>query len=359
MGCPARDRGFHSVIGGAFTGLLRAASTALAGIAFLAASSTALAGIPNLDVSVTSLIPTTPNTTTRVVSYSTDSVTYQAAYAVSIANNTSSNINDIFFSIITTSSNGVTIPFGTVSGLRQGDSCDATPNGAELDCHFISLPAGSAPISLTLLIPSPKSTGPDSILGVAWGVQTGQGKPNPSNFIHQGSQDVTLRVGSAKNGVQSYVNGGGNLKVADGGTSTNVTTPKPVAVGVQQVVDPSSCSPHYKKCFQSTIRIVDPVSGALISFTTDPLVIDLFRASSSLKQNSDFANAQLLYKGDDNIWRVIPTCGPGNVVPADPPNRCVTPAVAAGTAVVGDTGVDASGNWLFHVLAGTNGIINW
>lgn len=369
---PLREHGSHATIGSRFARALQGvASAAVIGVTLFSASTSALAGIPGLDVNVTSLVPVNPGTTVRPIAYSVSGgATYQAAYAVQIANNTNSQINDIFFSALTSvSASGLSAPFvSPVTGLRSTDSCVVT--ATRVDCHFVSLPPGSDPISFILLVTSPVSSGPESLLSVSWGVLTGQGKVNPSNFIHQGSQDVTLHVGSAKDGVQSYVIAHNNLKVADGSASTNVNTPKSFTVGLQQVVDPSSCSPHYKQCFQSTIRIVDPfaLTEVPVPFdAADPLVIDLFRPSSSLKKNADFANAQLFYKsglGSDPLVP-IPTCAPGAPgttgpfgIPAAYPYRCVTPQVLP-YATTGTTGVDALGNWYFHILGLYNGITNW
>jgi len=307
---------------------------------------------------VTSLIPAASDGS-RPISYSTGAATYQSAYAVQITNSTSSNINNIFFSAITSVSNGMTAPFAPVTGLRTGDSCTLSLGGTRVDCQFVSLPSGSAPISLTLLVTSPQApnTQPDSTLGVSWAIQAGQGNSNPSNFVHQGAQDVTLKVGSAKDGIQSYVLANSDLSASDTNAKTDVTPPTAVTIGVKQVISPSSCSPHYKPCFESTITIVD-TSGNLVQFNGAPLVIDLFRAASTLKKNAKFANAQLFYTGADGITYTIPTCDASNTVPTAPPRRCITQAVT-GNATTGQTGVSANGDWLFHILASENGIINW
>jgi hypothetical protein len=173
---------------------------------------------------------------------------------------------------------------------------------------------------------------------------------------------VTLQVGSAKDGVQSFVLANETLSVEDAGAETKVKTPKPVTVGLKQVVPGSSCSPQNKKCFESTFRIVD--ADGLVGFTQDePLVIDLFRPVSTLKKGAKFANAKLLYKGDDNVWVEIPTClagstATGYVIPTVAPYRCITPQVLP-YAAAGATGVDVAGNWYFHILALFNGVVDW
>jgi hypothetical protein len=347
------------------------ATAAFLGAALLSASTSALAGIPGIDASLTSLVPGAAGA--KVISYSTGE-TYQSAYEVRITNNTSSNINNVFFTAVTNVTNGLSAPFTVpVTGLRPGDSCTPSMGNTRLDCQFVSLPGGTAPIVLTLLVPSPlapeavNGTVADSTLSVGWSIQSGQGNQNPSNLVFDLSEAITLKVGSAKDGVQSYVLANTVLSVADAGAATKVKPPKPVTVGIKQIVPGASCSPQNKKCFESTITIVND-SGAEVPFTqADPLQIDLFRPVSSLKKNARFANVTLFYQRGSDSWAPIPTCELALVppsptqpyaIPTSYPFRCVTPQVLP-YATTGQTGVDALGNMYFHILGLFNGIINW
>ena len=379
MNWSTRDRASRFTVGGPFARSLRiATSTALMGLAFLSASSSALAGVPGLDLTVTSQAPLDSVTNTRPIAYSVTGTTYQAAYTVRMT--ATSPTNTVYFYAFTAATNGLTPQFTpTVADLRPGDSCQApavVPAGTELDCVIGPIAQGST-VTFTLLIPSPLAPPPDvtgkvpnSLLSVTWAVQSGQGQPNPSNLIHQGTQDVTLHVGSAKDGVQSYVLANDTLSVEDSGAETKVKTPKPVTVGLKQVVPGSSCSPQNKKCFESTVTIVDTSTGVPkeVEFTqADPLQVDLFRPVSSLKKGAKFANANLLYKSGGGAWVPIPTCALA-VVPPSPtqpyaiptsyPFRCITPQVLP-IATNGQTGVDALGNWYFHILGLFNGTTDW
>lgn len=365
----ARRQGSHEATATPFARSLRSAAAAtFLGAALLSASTFVLAGIPGIQASVTSLVPATGGA--RVISYSTGDSTYQSAYEVRIANVTSSNINSIFFTVATS-------VVDKVSGLPNAMSapfivpvpgCTASLTNTRLDCEFGPLPAGSAPIVFTLLVTSPtvSGTAPDSNLRAGWTIQSGQGQANPSNLVYDLSEVVTLKVGSAKDGVQSYVLADGILSVADASAAnaaTKVKTPKPVTIGVKQIVPGGSCSPQNKKCFESTITIVND-AGAEVEFTqSDPLQIDLFRPFDSLKKNARFANAQLLYKSGAGAWVPIQTCAvdpttSAYVIPTSYPFRCITPQVLP-YAASGATGVDASGNWYFHILGLFNGVIDW
>ena len=81
----------------------------------------------------------------------------------------------------------------------------------------------------------------------------------------------------------------------------------------------ASCSPQNKKCFESTVTIVDTSSGVPVEVPytqADPLEIDLFRPAG-LKKGAKFANAILLYKSGAGAWVPIQTCELA-VVPASP-----------------------------------------
>lgn len=360
---PARAQSSPVAIEASFARSLRSlASAALAGAALLAVSSSALAGVPGLTVTVNSLAPTDPITSTRPIAYSTAAVTYQTAYKVTMT--ASSPVNTAFFYAFTnTTVSGLNAPFVAVPDLRAGDSC-ASPVGSptEMDCVIGSIAAGGT-VQFTLLVTSPLPPSPatDSLLQLTWAVQAGQGQPNPSNLVHQGSQDVTLHVGSAADGVQSYVTSG-SLGVADNNSSTNVTPPSAVTVGVKQTIVLSSCTAHFNQCLSSTVRIVDD-SGTPIPFSSsNPLVIDLVRAASTLKKNAKIANATINYTevlpdGSLGATYVIQDCvnGPAWEIPSGQ-SRCVVPALKNATTL---TYQDASGNWHFHIIALTNGIMNW
>jgi hypothetical protein len=331
------------------------AAAAMCGVALFAAAP-AVAGIPGLNVAVDSLVPL--NGTIRPISYSTAGTPTQAAYNLQIVN-PNTGTSQIFFGAQTTVSNGSSAQFGTTIGLRPGDSCSTSNGGTILTCAFGPIAKGTElDVTLIVLSPTAPSDGSQSVLSLAWDVQAGQGQLNPSNFVHFGSQDVTLQVGSAANGVSSYVLPNNDLGVSDSGTSTDVTPPIAVVVGVKQVVNPQSCSAQFKQCFQSTVRIVD-LNDVLVQFTPDnPLVIDLLRDVSTLQRTAKIANAQLLYLSDaaNAVWVPIQTCNKDGTIP-NGTDRCVTAVVKKW--VPGTTGVDKAGNWHFHVIALTNGIINW
>jgi len=375
MNRPTRDVASPIAVEGRFVCSLRsAASAALMGLAMLSASTSALAGIPQLDASVTSLVSGAPGA--KVISYSTGDTTYQSAYKVHIANPiTNGGLNNIFFTLVTSVRDPVTlVPNGMTAAFIDPAVTGCTPslNNTRLDCVFGPLPSGSPAIEFTLLVTSPTVVPPtpDSKLAVSWTIQAGQGQANSSNLVYDLSELVTLKVGSAKDGVQSYVLANQTLSVEEAGAETKVKTPKPVTVGVKQVVPGSSCSPQNKKCFESTVTIVDTSSGVPVEipFTqADPLQIDLFRPVSSLKKGAKFANATLLYKSGGGAWVPIPTCELA-VVPASPtqlyaipesyPYRCITPQKLP-YATNGETGVDAIGNWYFHILGLFNGTTDW
>jgi hypothetical protein len=310
---------------------------------------------------VDSLAPTDPTTNTRPIAYSVSGgATYQTAYKVTMT--ASSPVNAAFFYAYTGVNNGLSAPFAAASGLRGGDSCTPVGTGTEMDCAIGPIAAG-ATVSFTLLVPSPlpPSSNADSLLSLTWAVQAGQGQPNPSNLVHQGAQDVTLHVGTAADGVQSYVTSG-SLGVTDNNSTTNVTPPQAVTVGLKQTIVLSSCTSHFNQCLSSTVRIVDD-SGAPIQFSgTNPLVIDLVRAASTLKKNAKIANATLSYTevlpdGSLGASYDIQSCinGPAWQIPSGQ-SRCVVPALRNATTL---TYQDAAGNWHFHIIALTNGIINW
>jgi hypothetical protein len=368
INCTAREHGSRFAVRGPFGRSLRsAASAALVGLALLAASTSALAGIPGLGVTVTALVP--PINGVRTVSYNDVGTAYQAAYELRITNS-NTTVNTIYFGALTTLSDGRSAPFGAPLGLRQGDSCTGV-GGTTLNCTFGSIPRGGE-LVVTLLVPSPTAPSPvqNTALGISWDVQAGQGQLNPSNFVHEGSQDVILQVGSAKDGVQSFVLEGTPLYVIDAGAAgakTAVTPSKAVTVGVKQIVPGSSCSPQNKKCFESTVTIVDD-SGQEVPFTQDnPLQIDLFRPVDTLKKGARFANATLYYQSGSGAWVQIQTCEVSTVTPAPAqpyliptsyPYRCITPQKLP-YAATGETGVDVQGNWYFHILGLFNGIIHW
>lgn len=366
----ACERGSLAANGGPFArSLQRAASAALLAMATLGTSAPALAGVPGLDVSVTSLAPRVPgpvpNTFIRPISYSVSGgATYKTAYVVQMT--ASSPVNAVFLYLFTgirvaAESNPSSGPaFGTVTGLRTGDSCTPVQGSPHrLDCVIGAIQAGST-VSFTVLVPSPVATdSTERLLSVSWEAQTGQGQPNPSNLVHEGSQDVTLKVGSAEGGVQSYVEPGQALGVVADGTTTEVKPPKPVTVDVRQQAVSYSCSPHYTKCFESTVTIVDVNGGAIPFDSTDPLVIDLIRSTSSMKRGGNIGNAQLSYSSDGVNWVPILECTEGTlprwVIPWNQ-SRCVVPAVKKATT---GTFVGLDGTWHFQIIALSNGKIGW
>ncbi len=344
-------------------GLRGAAGAALLGLAMLGASTFALAGVPGLNVSVTSLAPVDPATQTRPISYSAGGLTYQTAYTVRMT--ASSPVNTVYFYALSKVENGLSAPFGVVGGLRPGDSClpVAAAGATQLECAIGAIQPG-ATISFTLLVPSPvpPGDGASSVLSVSWAVQAGQGQPNPSSLVHEGSQDVTLRVGSAADGVQSYVQPGQALAVASAGSTTGVTTPEAVTVGVKQIALFTSCSSHYVECLESTVRIVDETGSPIPFNAASPLLIDLVRAASSLKKNARIENATLFYTevrpdGSSGATQQIQECidGPAWQIPSGQ-SRCVVPAVRKATTL---TFKDAAGNWHFRIIALSNGKIAW
>ena len=161
-----------------------------------------------------------------------------------------------------------------------------------------------------------------------------------------------LQAGNASDGVRSYVPAREELGVTDAGTTTEVQPPTPVTVGLKQQQVPSSCSPHYTKCFQSTVTIVD-AAGEVVPFTpADPLLIDLIRAKSTLKKGANINNAKLSYSADGGLnWVPILECSgsaaAGWAIPAGE-TRCVVPALKKATT---GTYVDSAGNWHFQVIA--------
>jgi len=375
MNRPTHDFASPIAVGGPFARSLRtAASAALVGLAFLSASTVALAGIPQLDASVIALVSGAPGA--KVISYNTDGTTYQSAYKVHIANPSSNGgLNSIFFTLVTSVRDPVTLVPNSMTAAFIDPvvaGCTASLGNTRLDCAFGPLPPGAPAIEFILLVPSPTVVPPtpDSKLSVSWTIQAGQGQANSSNLVYDLSELVTLKVGSPKDGVQSFVLKNETLGVEDDGAKTKVKTPQAVTVGLKQVVPGASCSPQNKKCFESTVTIVDTSTGVPkeVEFTqADPLQVDLFRPVSSLKKGAKFANANLLYKSGGGAWVPIPTCALA-VVPPSPtqpyaiptsyPFRCITPQVLP-IATNGQTGVDASGNWYFHILGLFNGTTDW
>jgi hypothetical protein len=273
----------------------------------------------------------------------------------------SSPVNAVYFYVSSQVNNvALRAPFAAVSGLRSGDSCPVT-GSTQLQCAIGAIQAGGT-LSFTLLVTSPVYSGAESLLSMSWATQTGQGQPNPSSLVHEGSQDVTLKVGSAAGGVQSYVQPGQALNVANNGSTTGVTTPEAVTVGVKQIALGTSCSNHFLDCFESTVRIVDTTGNPISFNAASPLLIDLVRAASSLRKNARIENATLSYTevfpdGTSGTPQQIHECinGPSWEIPSGQ-SRCVVPAVRKATTL---TFKDAAGNWHFHIIALSNGRIGW
>lgn len=355
-----------------------AASSTFVGMLLAIGSTAALAGTVHLDPSVTVAVPPDPTDNNSIwVSYSRSDQAVQAAYTVTIANPTTSNLNNAWFKISTlpdtTALPGVfVLPAGGVQTVPNG-SCTADPSLASgspitsLVCNLSGIVDG-APSVFTLIVQTPQysTTDPTTTqLVLSWTLQAGQGnaQSNPSQVVNQLTAPVDLRKTTTAK-ARSLVNGNSPFNVLDNFALTQITPPITVTAGLGQNENPSSCGAQYKKCLQSAVTIVD-LSGNTVDFTPATLVIDLIRNKSTLKPKADITTAVLFYAATANDTPLqIGPCAQdtsGNwIIPSTIPtvyaqNRCVIPA----TPTNAFTFVDSSGNWHFRVLGFTNGIINW
>jgi len=341
------------------------ASVGVLGAALFSAS--ALAGTKFIDVTVDPLVPDNASGAPSV-SYSGVKAalgqTLNAAYRATLTNATTSNINNAWFKVRTSINDGQGPVFLTVPSGCSVDS-QVAPLGSGLVC-LVTLPATvpATSVAITFIIPTPNApnSGQDSTLKLVWTVQAGQGgsDSNPSNVVQHDSPPIILSLDSSA-GLRSYVVNGTGFKVAVANSNTQVTPPKDVPVDLKQDINSSSCSAMFKKCFKSTLSIVDPLTGALITFdATNPLFVDLLRDKSTLKGFADINNIDgtLVYT-DGVTTYAIHACTvtlPGPVFSiGSGDDRCYIPPTPANTF----TFVDGSGNWHIRILGKTNGIINW
>jgi len=340
------------------------ASVGVLGAALVSAS--AFAGTKFIDVVVDPLVPDNASGAPSV-SYSGVKAalgqTLNAAYRATLTNATSSNINNAWFKVRTSINDGQGPVFVIVP---QGCTVDSqvAPLGSGLVC-LVSLPATvpATSAAITFIIPTPNAptSGQDSTLKLVWTVQAGQGNSdsNPSNVVQHDSPPIILSLDSSA-GLRSYIVGGNGFKVAIGNSNTLVTPPKDVPIDLKEDINSSSCSAMFKKCFKSTVRIVDPITGALITFdATNPLFVDLLRDKSTLKGFADInnLNGTLIYTDGVNTYAINQcdvAAGPVFSIPSGA-DRCYIPATPANN----QTFVDGSGSWHIRVLGKTNGIINW
>jgi hypothetical protein len=350
--------------------LRAAASVGVLGAALVSAS--AFAGTKFLDVQIDPLVPqTAPGVFSA--SYSGANGAINAAFRATITNNTTSDVNNAWFRVHTTLNGG---PGPLFAGAPSQCSIDSQvqPVGSGLVCQVTLLFAVPAPsVALTFVVPTPNAPGDNgtSQLRLEWSIQAGQGKgnSNPSNVVQNDSKAITLSVGSARDGVSSYVTANSSLTVTLDLSNTQVKPPKDVPVNLKQVDDdPSylSCLAIYKKCLTSTLTIVDPVTSALVTFDpTSPLVVNLIRSASTLNDGALISSAVLHYVGTDGSYDIIPCASDGLggwTIPLTTPasSRCMIPLGVDPTDPSQGTYVDATtGDWHFRVLALTNGIMNW
>jgi len=340
------------------------ASIGVLGAAFVSAS--ALAGTKFIDVQVDPLVPNNASGAPSV-SYSGVKAalgqTLNAAYRATLTNATTSNINSAWFKVHTSINDGQGPVFVIVPEGCTVDS-QIAPLGSGLVC-LVSLPATvpATSTAITFVIPTPNApnSGQDSTLKLVWTVQAGQGSSdsNPSNVVQHDSPPIILSLDSSA-GLRSYIVGGNGFKVAIGNSNTLVTPPKDVPIDLKEDINSSSCSAMFKKCFKSTVRIVDPITGALITFdATNPLFVDLLRDKSTLKGFADInnLNGTLIYTDGVNTYAINQcdvAAGPVFSIPSGA-DRCYIPATPANN----QTFVDGSGSWHIRILGKTNGIINW
>ena len=339
-------------------------AAAAVGLALVAAS--ASAGTNRLTVDVAPLAPKNP-AGDYSVSYSGVKAalgqSLNAAYLVTIKNETTSNVNNAWFKVQTSINNGQGPAFLTPLPDNCTVDSQVAPLGSGLVCLF-ALPAQVPPasVSFDLVIPTPNApnSGQDSSLKLLWTVQAGQGNSdsNPSNIVKQASPTIILSLNSSA-GLRSYVLKDSGFKVAVGNSNTLVTPPRNVPVDLQQAIENNSCSSMFKKCFKSTLSIINPLTNLPESFNDTPLFVDLIREKSTLKGSADInnLNGTLIYTGATTYQ--INACdvtlpGPTFSIP-EGAERCYIPATPANTF----TFIDGAGNWHIRVLGRTNGIINW
>ena len=346
------------------------ASVGVLGAALVSAS--AFAGTKFIDVQVDPLVPNNASGAPSV-SYSGVKAalgqTLNAAYRATLTNATSSNINNAWFKVHTSINDGQGPVFVIVP---QGCTVDSqvAPLGSGLVC-LVSLPATvpATSAAITFIIPTPNAptSGQDSTLKLVWTVQAGQGNSdsNPSNVVQHDSPPIILSLDSSA-GLRSYVVHGTGFKVTVGNSNTQVTPPKDVPVDLKQDIDSSSCSAMYKKCFKSTLSIVDPLTNTIIRFDDTPLFVDLLRDKSTLKGFADINNLALSYSNGTSTVPINPCNYTGSIPPTTPPTladytypgtdeRCYIPASPANPF----TFVDGAGHWHIRVLEKTNGIVQW
>jgi hypothetical protein len=345
-------------------------------MALAASCLSAKAGTNGLTVEVTPLAPNIGTALVPVytVSYSGDKAALgqllNAAYLITLKNDTSSNVTNAWFKVQSSIDNGPgpKFEFGDPEVLPQGCVKDTqvSPLGSGLICQYSSLQLDPG-VSFTLVMhsPNPPQSGKDSNLKLSWTVQAGQGSAdsNPSNIVKKDSPVTVLSVNSEA-GLRSYVLKDDPFKVANGGSQTEVKPSQSVPVDLKQAVNGNSCSPMYKKCLQSTLKILD-VNGLEIQFNTTAhpgyLVINLLRDKSTLKGFADISIAatQLHYTGADGSY-TIPMCQEtslGSGVWTIPLySRCVMPVSTDGST---GTFVDGAGHFHFRVLGNSNGVVDW
>jgi hypothetical protein len=349
----------------------RSAGVALAlftGLALVVNSMSASAATADVTVSVAPVV-------TPVSAGQDPSITYSyaanvfAPYTVFIQNNTNSPINNLWFRIRTET---LTTPGGAVltsklalyTGVPGGGTCSPDPTqpvDTGLVCVFPSVAPGSAPLTFGLKVTPPVEPSPavPSVLTLLYTVQAGQGAENPSSGLTRSRPPVVVTLGSAAD-VRTYVDDLVNgLKVSDGSSNTVVTPPEPATVGIAQSNSDHSCSPHYKTCLESKLSITD-AQGSAITFQNGLIVIDLFRANSTLKKGAKISNLKLYYVPDGTTTMVpILECIPGDAplmwkLP-DGTARCVVPATKPPNLFT----YEGATGWFIRVLATTNGIIQW
>jgi len=360
--------------------LLSAASSTLVGMLLAVGSTATLAGTVHLDPSVAVAVPPDPTDNNSIwVSYSRSDQAVQAAYTVTIANPTTSNLNNAWFKISTlpdtTALPGVfVLPSNGVQTVPYG-SCTADPSLASgspvtsLVCNLSGIVDGT-PSVFTLIVQTPQYSTNDPTttqLVLTWTLQAGQGnaQTNPSQVVNHQTAPADLRkTTSAK--ARSLVNGNSPFNVLDNLGLTQITPPFAVTAGLEQKEDPSSCGAQYKKCLQSAVTIVN-LSGQTVNFSPATLWIDLIRNKATLKPKADITLATLYYAptATDTPLPIGPCTQDASlnwIIPLDigdtgayAPGRCVIPATPTNTF----TFVDSGGNWHLRVLAFTNGIVRW
>ena len=179
--------------------------------------------------------------------------------------------------------------------------------------QFVPLAAGgSDAIVLTLLVPSPAApaTGAGQHLGGKLDDSSGTGQANPSNLVYdladarhpQGGQRQgrcpELRpcerdLGRRRSGIERE-NEGQDAEAGHGRCETDRTG--------------RFMSPQNKKCFVSTVSIVDTMGCRPVRSQADPLAIDLFRPVADLNKGAKFETRVLLYKRDGACRVPIPKC---------------------------------------------------